>query len=65
MVKKKYIYSRIYMIVFYIRRIIILACIFFGMNKYTSIIMVFTCYGNLLYSMYIGYSKPLESKRLN
>ncbi len=62
MVKTKNISSRIYMIIFYIRRMIILASCFFARSKYSSLILVFTCAVNHIYSIYIGSTKPLESK---
>jgi hypothetical protein len=43
MVKTKKLSSQIYMIVFYIRRIIILAFCFFFLNKYPSLVLVLIC----------------------
>ena len=54
MVKMQKISSRIYMIVFYIRRMIILVSWFFAPSKYSSLILIFTCAVNLIYSIYIG-----------
>ena len=71
MVKTKNISTRIYMLVFYIRRMIVLASCFNALKKinsqgkYSSLILVFTCVANHIYSLYIGGTKPLESRELN
>ena len=65
MVKTKNISCRIYMIVFYIRRMIILASCFFAPSKYASLTLVITCVTNHIYTIYIGITKPLEGKWLN
>ena len=44
---------------------IILVSCFFSKGKYPSLVLVFTCAGNHIYSLYIGSTKPLESKQLN
>jgi len=60
--------TRIYMLVFFIRRMIVLASFYNALkkknsrDKYSSLILVFTCVANYIYSLYIGSTKPLESK---
>ena len=65
MVKTKNISSRIYMLVFYIRRMTILASCFFASSEYASLILAITCVLNHIYIIYIGSTKPLESRQLN
>ena len=65
MVRTKNISTRIYMIVFYIRRMIILASCFFAPNIYASLILILTCAANHIYIIYIGDTKPLKGRWLN
>jgi hypothetical protein len=65
MVKNKNVLSRIYILVFYIRRIIFLSYCFFAPNILTSTVLIFVCIGNLIYLIYIGSAKPLENRNLN
>ena len=68
MVVTKNTSTRIYMLVFYIRRMIILASLYYALKKtnsndnHSSLILVFTCVANYIYSLYIGSTKPLESR---
>ena len=64
-VKTKNIFSRSYMIVFYIRRILILSFCFFAPSKKASLILLLTCAANYIFSLYIGGTKPLKSRQLN
>jgi len=64
-VKTKNIFSRLYMIVFYIRRILILSFCFFAPSKNSSLILLLTCVANYIFSLYIGGTRPLESRQLN
>jgi hypothetical protein len=65
MVKTKTISTRIYMLVFYIRRMIILAYCFYASYQYSSLVLVLTCAANYIYSFYIGSMMPLEGRQLN
>ncbi len=53
------------MMVFYIRRMIILASCFFVSSIYASLILVLTCAVNHIYTIYIGDTKPLKGRWLN
>ena len=53
--------------VFYIRRMIVLALCYFvprqyDSDKYASLVLVITCILNYIYTIYIGSTNPLEGK---
>ena len=50
---------------FYIRRMIILAFCFYAPSEYASLVLVLICAENNIYSLYIGGTRPLESRELN
>jgi hypothetical protein len=67
MVKTKNMSTQIYMMVFYIRRMIVLALCYFVPRKYdsdknSSLVLVITCILNYIYTIYIGSTNPLEGK---
>ncbi len=65
MVNTKNISSRIYMVIFYVRRMIVLGFCIYSKSKVPSLVLVLTCAENYIYSLYIGHAKPLENKQLN
>ena len=44
---------------------IILAFCFYAPSEYASLVLVLTCAANHIYSLYIGGTRPLESRELN
>ena len=65
LVKVNQLGSKIYYLVYYFRRVILIFIVFKQKSEYISVAVAMTCLNNIIYAIYIGMNKPFIIMNLN
>ena len=65
LVKVKKLGSKIYYLVFYLSRVILISIVFYLKKEYVSVALIMVCFMNIIYTIYIGIVKPFIILNLN